>query len=309
LEALRIPPLAGKSFLDIGCNEGFFCNYALQQGATRVVGIDSQKAAIDKAREYYPGVTFLHQSWDKLPDEKFDVILHASAMHYASDPYSHIERIRNALSDNGLLILEIGYSSFNHNMESGIFEIGGAFWERSNRGFDTVFHPSEALLRSDLLLDFSVRAVGPSVIQPGDRLLRKVYHCYRFLPIAILVEGGGSGGKTTTTVELQRHGVPTVSTDFVIEVLRRNAGGNVGPLWAAVKDRTDPNRGGVQLYEKLNEPGLASSFAEEIVRMMPKRQRILVLEGYAFTQANIRDETIRVLRAKGFKVHRLVIEQ
>lgn len=30
LTQLRLPPLAGRSFLDVGCNEGFFCGFAHQ---------------------------------------------------------------------------------------------------------------------------------------------------------------------------------------------------------------------------------------------------------------------------------------
>src|ERR1044072_741458 len=40
LKPLHIPALKGRSFLDVGCNEGFFCGYARFDGAERVVGID-----------------------------------------------------------------------------------------------------------------------------------------------------------------------------------------------------------------------------------------------------------------------------
>jgi hypothetical protein len=35
LRALRLPSLQGKRFLDVGCNEGFFCGYARFDGAVR----------------------------------------------------------------------------------------------------------------------------------------------------------------------------------------------------------------------------------------------------------------------------------
>ena len=69
LKALRLPqlrrtghseatPLRGLSVLDIGCNEGFFCGDALQQGARRVVGIDMNKGFLERARKRFPDGEF-----------------------------------------------------------------------------------------------------------------------------------------------------------------------------------------------------------------------------------------------------------
>ena len=38
LKALLLPDLSGKRFLDVGCNEGFFCGFAKHCGAERSVG-------------------------------------------------------------------------------------------------------------------------------------------------------------------------------------------------------------------------------------------------------------------------------
>ena len=54
LERLQIPAdLRGKSVLDIGCNEGFFCNVAATRGARRVVGLEISESALRTARELY----------------------------------------------------------------------------------------------------------------------------------------------------------------------------------------------------------------------------------------------------------------
>jgi SAM-dependent methyltransferase len=302
LIALQLPQLIGKSFLDIGCNEGFFCNQAKQKGASRVVGIDQDKSSVEKAKSLYPGIEFLCQSWAKLPAGPFDVILHSSAMHYAADPYQHIKRIHEALADDGLFILECGIAPFNHPMESGVYELGGAFWERANRNFDTVFHPSEALLRSSLLIDFSVRAAGLSVVQRGDPFPRKVFHCRKFKPIVLLIGGAGHAGKTTFAVELQRYGIPTFSSDIALERLATNQGLNNEVLWSVIKSELDPTYA-VPLYGRLDEPDMAPLFAGEIVAMMPKNHRMIVLEGFAFGLKNIRERTTELLRNQGFVVH------
>ena len=53
LIALDLPKLEGKSFLDVGCNAGFFCGFADWQGAKRVVGIDSSEGFLATARELF----------------------------------------------------------------------------------------------------------------------------------------------------------------------------------------------------------------------------------------------------------------
>ncbi len=116
LERLKIPKnLKGKSFLDIGCNEGFFCNVAIERGASRVVGIDNDKNFINNAKEIYgnKGIIFLHEDWYNLPNEKFDIILWASAMHYELDPLKVLMKIANILNDDGLFILECGIAPGN----------------------------------------------------------------------------------------------------------------------------------------------------------------------------------------------------
>lgn len=52
LSALQLPPLAGRSVLDIGTWDGFFAFAAEQRGATRVVALDHFVWAIDWAKTH-----------------------------------------------------------------------------------------------------------------------------------------------------------------------------------------------------------------------------------------------------------------
>src|SRR3546814_2465756 len=54
LKALKLPELGGLGFLDVGCNEGFFCGFAKFQGASRAVGIDQSRPFIERARARFP---------------------------------------------------------------------------------------------------------------------------------------------------------------------------------------------------------------------------------------------------------------
>src|SRR4051812_18921982 len=88
----------GCSFLDLGCNEGFFCNEAAKRGASRTVGIDMSDAAIDAARARFPEITFFRSDWWSFKDtEQYDYILLSSALHYESNPRELCRKISTLL--------------------------------------------------------------------------------------------------------------------------------------------------------------------------------------------------------------------
>src|SRR5262245_34716907 len=51
--ALRalLPDLRGRNVLDLGCGFGWFCRWACQQGATRVLGFDVSERMLAQAKE------------------------------------------------------------------------------------------------------------------------------------------------------------------------------------------------------------------------------------------------------------------
>jgi SAM-dependent methyltransferase len=187
LVALKFPPLVGKSFFDVGCNEGYYCGVALAAGATRVVGLDSFGEIIGRARRRFPAAEFLYQSWDTFPDEKFDVVLCASALHYISTVDAlrvMLSRLGSAVAPGGLLILELGIS----NQE-------GAVIEAVKRRDGTVYYPTMTQLawlfaRAELMW----RPVGQSV--PGDGYPRVVIHCRPVQYSVVFVRGPSGVGKS-----------------------------------------------------------------------------------------------------------------
>lgn len=208
LKAMHLPPLVGKSFLDVGCNEGYYCGVALRAGANRVVGLDSFPLAIERARKRFPAVEFALQSWDTLPDEKFDVVMLASAMHYLDSEEKMIallSRIRNCLKDDGLFILEAGIS----------LEPGKALVkvERSDGG---VFYPTWTKLVNLVNQAGLVwRKVGDS--EPGDKHPRVVMHCRKIQPVVIFVRGTSMSGKSYLANSLANYGYwRIINTDEVL---------------------------------------------------------------------------------------------
>lgn len=195
LQAFQLPQLYGKSFLDIGCNEGFYCGYASSQGANRVVGIDSYLPFLERARTRFPSVEFIHSSWDYLPNEKFDVILFSSAMHYIStyeDVLKLFKSISERMHENSLLVVETG---INADLST---------WLKVERHDGSlVYYPSLDIFES-LAINAGLihRFIGLS--EPGDQIRRSVFHCNKFKRIFNFVTGDSSDGKTRFCYFLNR---------------------------------------------------------------------------------------------------------
>ena len=202
LKALRLPALVGQRFLDIGCNEGFFCAYARYACATQVVGLDASADYIERARKRVSGAEFLNQSWDTLPAGPFDVVLLASALHYARDQAALVASVMRVLSPTGTLVLELGVAPGNESA-----------WVEVDRGADKRLFPTWDKLR-EVLAPYAWKLLSISTPQKGDPTPRYVLHINARKPVAYLLMKSGGFGKTTLCRELfTPAGVPIVSGD------------------------------------------------------------------------------------------------
>lgn len=190
LLCLKLPSMEGRSFLDVGCNEGFFCGFAAFHGAVRTVGIDKSPLFVGRARERFPDVQFLEQGWEELPEGPFDVILLASALHYADDQPALVRRLVDLLSVDGVLVLELG-----------IVPSDKAEWVKVKRGIDERYFPSMMMLR-EVLADYAWKWMGPSIPQDGDPVSRHVLHISRRRPVAYLMMAPPGHGKTSLAKRL-----------------------------------------------------------------------------------------------------------
>jgi hypothetical protein len=187
LRALHLPVLIGKSFLDVGCNEGYYCGVASRAGAGRVVGVDSFTLAIDRAKRRFPNVEFRLQTWDELPDEQFDIVLLASAMHYLESDdeiIALLTRIRRCLSNNGIFVLEAGVSGQPGNQLVEVTRLDGR-----------VYYPTwEKLVYLINRAGLMWRKIAES--EPGDGQSRIVMHCRKIQPVVMFVRGTSMSGKS-----------------------------------------------------------------------------------------------------------------
>ena len=91
LKSIKIPQdLSGKSVLDIGCNEGFFCVQAKKRGASYVLGVDTHppfiETALQRADQCDADVDFIVGNIFNVSGKRFDVILVLSVLHYIKNP-------------------------------------------------------------------------------------------------------------------------------------------------------------------------------------------------------------------------------
>lgn len=300
LNTLAFPAhLNGKSFLDIGCNEGYFCIAAHERGASPVIGIDVNSNFITKARNRAPFIDYRQQSWDVLPSGPFDVILMSSALHYAKEPERLLSSIHNILSEDGLFILEAGVLADS--------VAGNKGWSEIKRGPDVVLFPNWALMMESLLSNFAVRVVGRSVRQSGDPVSRFVFHCQKLRPIVLMCSGRSGAGKTTVSQELHRKSIPVFSTDVALMEIATREFPVPSTLNTLIRSKFNAAHIG-ELVEEIIRLGLAKELASALYNMFPKKERISLFEGYAIHSEAVRKEVIRLL-GRDYKVWSLTADE
>lgn len=276
LAAIQLPErLDGLRVLDLGCNEGFFSLEAMRRGASEVIGIDADSAAIERARQRSSRIKFLHQGWKSLPPGPFDIVLLLSALHYEPNPRALLRRVADVLRPNGLLILETGVSS-----KAGS-TVG--WTQRPIARDDVVWYPTRDLLINRYLEPFIVREAGPSVSQRGDMVRREVFHCTLRRPIVLLIGGPSRLGKTALARELGSATTMTLNLDSILDEIRRSAQLSSSQLLAHIREAFEAGCDLGQTVRVLEKAGLSTDLAEMIEALVPTDERIVAIEGYALT--------------------------
>lgn len=287
-----IPPLNGKRVLDIGCNEGFFCAEAVKQGAARVLGIDSVSKWIELARSRVPNAEFINASWWNIPDEKFDIIFFLSAIHYEPEQKKLLQKLAQHLTKDGVLILECGVKGS-----------GKKQWHIVHRWDGPRRYPSLELLRDDLLADYGVRGIGPSVQQAGDPVPRYVFHCRPRAPVAMIIAGLSHSGKSSLAQSLAGKGLAHYDSDSAISKLLADKAYAMMPIAAALLkvfgEGYPKNIALVGNY--ISDNGLADDFCEFISKEIPIESGLFCIEGEIFRHNTVQSALFSKLDALGVR--------
>lgn len=272
LTRLRMPnDLTEKAILDIGCNEGFFCNESLKRGAKKVVGIDQDQQSLAEARRRYsdPRLTFIHQGWDSLPEGPFDLVLWTSAMHYELDPQKVLNSIMKILTPTGTLILECGVQhSSNMKEMKYILRHDAGLW-----------YPTFTLIENMLIkAGLKFRKVSEGELIGTDPVPRLAFHCKKKLPIVMLITESSNLGKSVLAHQLYPAATKVISLDHFISLIWVSKWAHT-PLEKFIKKNTNPNSLD-QLFNGIDSNGLTDSYITLLCKGIATTDELVVIEGY-----------------------------
>lgn len=140
-----LPPLQEKRVLDLGCGYGWHCRYAAEQGAARVLGIDSSERMLEVARQRngHPRISYAVCGIQEYayPEAAWDCVISNLALHYLENLEAVYRLVRRTLAPGGHFVI---------NMEHPVFTAGpGQDWIYDGTGkplywpVDGYFYPGE----------------------------------------------------------------------------------------------------------------------------------------------------------------------
>lgn len=111
--ALRslLPDLRGLRVVDLGCGFGWFCRWAREQGAAKVLGIDVSERMLARARAATADAAITYTRADMegldLPEASFDLAYSSLALHYIEGLAGLLTKVHRALVPGAHLIFSV----------------------------------------------------------------------------------------------------------------------------------------------------------------------------------------------------------
>ena len=142
-ETLRklLPDFKDKRVLDLGCGYGWHCIYAMEHGASSVVGVDISHKMLEVAKEktHFPQVEYKCCAIEdvEFPEESFDVILSSLAFHYVADYEILVKKIYRILKSGGKLVFTVEHPVFT--------AYGTQDWYYNEKGEILIIAPGNSL--------------------------------------------------------------------------------------------------------------------------------------------------------------------
>lgn len=119
LKALLPKDLTGLTVLDLGCGDGWFSRWAVDQGAAAVLALDASKNMLDRARELtihesHGCIEFRQVDMQNLALEEgtFDLIFSGLALHYPDHLDEILQELHKSLKPGGAFVFSVEHPVF-----------------------------------------------------------------------------------------------------------------------------------------------------------------------------------------------------
>ena len=111
-----LPQMRGLRIVDLGCGYGWFCRWAREQGAVRVLGVDISEKMLARARADTADLAIDYVRADmehlELPVASFDLAYSSLALHYVENLPRLLATVYQALAANGQLVFSVEHPIF-----------------------------------------------------------------------------------------------------------------------------------------------------------------------------------------------------
>ncbi|MDT1997331.1 SAM-dependent methyltransferase [Carnobacterium divergens] len=111
-----LPDFKDKRVLDLGCGFGWHCIYAVEHGASDVIGIDLSENMLAEAKKKTdsPKIHYLHQAIEDYdyPKAAFDCVISSLAFHYLADFDAICKKINHTLKPDGTFVFSVEHPVF-----------------------------------------------------------------------------------------------------------------------------------------------------------------------------------------------------
>lgn len=133
------PDLKGKRVLDLGCGYGWHCEFAQQQGAVEVLGLDLSEKMLAQARQRNSGdaITYRRCAIEdyEYPENRWDCVVSNLALHYIRDLSGVFQLVYRTLTAGGVFLMNIEHPVFTAGVgQDWIYDDAGApkYWPVDN---------------------------------------------------------------------------------------------------------------------------------------------------------------------------------
>ena len=138
LESMLPSSLVSKTVLDLGCGDGWFSRWALDQGAKAVCAMDVSQNMLSRARalspsDRYSAITFCQVDMEVLdgpggldPAETHDVASSGLALHYLVNLEGALRQVFRSLRPGGLFVFSVEHPIFTAPQRPGFKKSGVA---------------------------------------------------------------------------------------------------------------------------------------------------------------------------------------